>query len=702
MKRVWLALAGIGVLVAVLMVAVFVFLSTFDPNDYRGVITGPVKQATGRDLAFASVGEIEMGIPFAITLDGAHFANASWGSRPEMATLERMEVEVAILPLILGEVRINRIVVSGVDLLLETDSKGRGNWVFEAAQEPEAPASDEAAPDGARTIPLVRELALHDVTVTYRDGRTGRSDRAEFASLDLSADSATSAIDLRLEGKVKEAPVRLQGTIGSLRELFRGSQPFPVALEAQGLGATLAAKGTIARPLAAKGLDLTVSLAGKGLAEEAARAGLALPELPAFSVSGRISDPEGGYLLDGLEAKLGKTSVTGKAKLALAGKRPRIEVALATQVLDLSELAPAPPNGEAGGTSGKADGGNGKADNGNGKADDGKRLIPDAALPLEALGALDAKLTLKADKLVMASDMTAHEVTVSADLERGRLSFQPNFGRLAQGRLGGRLQVDQTGAVTAHLEARGIALGELLTAFGVTEAVDDGPFDADLDVRGKGAGLRQLLAGLDGEVTVVIGEGRIQVRLLDLAGANLLSQVVGAVADPRAKERPTARLKCGVLRASVKSGEATFEQGIGIETEKVNILGAGTIDLKTEAVDLGIRSEARQGLGVSAAGIASKMVRVKGTLAEPKVGVDVLGAAETAARVGGAVMTGGLSLFGEAAFGALTSDEPPCKRALGKAAIGAKAGDAPEPKKKGGVEGAVEDVGKGLKSLFGD
>jgi uncharacterized protein involved in outer membrane biogenesis len=537
----------------------------------------------------------------------------------------------------------------------------------------------------------VRDLALRDVTVIYRDAGTGRSTQAKLASLDLNAEGADGPIDLRLAAEVDRVPVTLEGTIGPLREVFGDSKPFPVSLEARALGATLAAKGVITRPLEAKGLDLTVNLAGEGLAKEAARMGLALPELPAFSVTGRLTDPEDGYALDGLKASLGKNSMAGQAKLSLAGKRPRIEAVLAAQVLDLGELAlPALGDDVAGASE---------------TADRGKRVIPDAALPLDALGVLDAKLSLKVARLVMAPNLTAEQVAVNARLERGRLGVQSDFGRIAQGRLGGRLQADQNGAVTARIEARGVALGELLTVLGVSDAVESAPLDADLDLRGKGAGLRQLLAGADGQVKVVIGEGRVRGQALDLAGADVLSQVVGAI-NPWAKEDQASRIRCGVLRASVTSGKATFDKGIGIETDKMNILGGGTIDLKTESVDLGIRSKARQGLGISAAGVASKLVRIRGTLAEPSVGVDALGTAGTAARVGGAVITGGLSLLGEAAFGLLKGNESPCRLALGQAAGEAKTGAAqgPKPKQeeKTGVGGVLEGIGKGLKSLFGD
>ena len=67
------------------------------------------------------------------------------------------------------------------------------------------------------------------------------------------------------------------------------------------------------------------------------------------------------------------------------------------------------------------------------------------------------------------------------------------------------------------------------------------------------------------------------------------------------------------------------------------------------------------------------------------VGIDTLGSARAALSVGGAILTGGLSLLGEAALAKATADPHPCQTALagGAAAVGTPAkSPAPEPKKE--------------------
>ena len=158
---------------------------------------------------------------------------------------------------------------------------------------------------------------------------------------------------------------------------------------------------------------------------------------------------------------------------------------------------------------------------------------------------------------------------------------------------------------------------------------------------------------------------------------------------------------------TVSSGKAAFHKGIAIESDNIDLLGAGTIDLETEALDLGIRSEARLGQGRAVSAATSNLVRVQGTLAEPRVGIDPVGAAETAARVGGAVATLGLSLLGEAAYRGIAGGGPPCQVALGKTDGEPTSGDAGAPKadeqgSEKGVEGVIEGIGDSLKGLFGD
>src|SRR3546814_11068104 len=87
-----------------------------------------VKAATGRNLAIAGPVELKLLPTPSIQLQDLRFANADWGSRPELATIRRLEIEVALLPLLIGDVVVRRLVAVEPDLLPEVDAGGGGNW----------------------------------------------------------------------------------------------------------------------------------------------------------------------------------------------------------------------------------------------------------------------------------------------------------------------------------------------------------------------------------------------------------------------------------------------------------------------------------------------------------------------------------------------------------------------------------------------
>jgi hypothetical protein len=88
-------------------------------------------------------------------------------------------------------------------------------------------------------------------------------------------------------------------------------------------------------------------------------------------------------------------------------------------------------------------------------------------------------------------------------------------------------------------------------------------------------------------------------------------------------------------------------------------------------------------------------VRVTGTLSDPSVGIDTLGSARAALSVGGAILTAGLSLLGEAAYSKVTADPHPCQTALAGGTAGKTPASAPAPKKEDeGLLGSVRRLFK--------
>ncbi|MEE8394273.1 MAG: AsmA family protein, partial [Rhodospirillales bacterium] len=244
MGRIWKILSVCVVLVIAVVVSGVAVLMSMDFNEYRGLVSEQVKDFTGRDLAIAGELNLRISLSPALTVEGVTFANAAWGSRPEMAKLKRLAVEIELLPLLTGQVHVKRLVLVGLDALLETDAKGRGNWIFD-----EQPSGKEEDPEEAKesgdlgVLPVVRKVHIEDLTFTYLDGVSKQRMTASLDTLELAADGLDSPLHLNLKGLFNNVSFSADGQLGSVKNLIEGDKPFPISMKAGALGASVKIDG---------------------------------------------------------------------------------------------------------------------------------------------------------------------------------------------------------------------------------------------------------------------------------------------------------------------------------------------------------------------------------------------------------------------------------------------------------------------------
>ena len=160
----WLkyTLTGLAALVALVAVALVVLVNTIDLDRHARLAIAAVKTATGRELAIRGQLEVSVFPRLAVRAEDVSFANPAWGSRPQMVTAKRIEGAVALLPLLHRRIEITRLAVTDLDLLLETDAKGTGNWVFKPpVSAPAATPSDSSRGVGF-DIAEIRDLIARD------------------------------------------------------------------------------------------------------------------------------------------------------------------------------------------------------------------------------------------------------------------------------------------------------------------------------------------------------------------------------------------------------------------------------------------------------------------------------------------------------------------------------------------------------------
>jgi len=161
MKALRVILAVLGGVLALLIIAAIVFISRFDPNDYKDEITAFVQERTGRTLSI----DREIGLSlfpwFAVETGGITLSDdPAFGDR-DFAVIDELAVRVRVWPLLKRRVEIGRVILDGVTLNLGTDSDGRGNWA--SLREAAAPSATAAPSPSGSDRPLIEALAVEGI-----------------------------------------------------------------------------------------------------------------------------------------------------------------------------------------------------------------------------------------------------------------------------------------------------------------------------------------------------------------------------------------------------------------------------------------------------------------------------------------------------------------------------------------------------------
>ncbi len=771
----------------------------------HGALTADVDAALERAMGRAVThGEVSLrpGFRPRIALVDATIANIEGGSEPDLARVGRLEVTLALLPLLARRVEIDRLLLADADILLERDAGGRANWEFgrDAAAAPSAglriaaleiassrirlpgapidrieiasltmarddpqdplvlagrvrlngealsieaslgreiagalPLSARVTGEGLRlglrgTWPrgtdrpgwslaleahaepgTIRRLARSfgqrdlpvapgpvDVTarlgpgspfpaVSERTVKVGATDAGavlrglRLTRAELRAASLEDPVAVSAQGRRLGAELGLVMALPSLRSLLDASEvSWPVEATLTSGPSRLTLAGEVRRDRALGATPFEARLVTPDLARLGQLAGAALPRLAGGTASARLSG------LSTRELRLAALSVTSQALEAQGdltisfAPRPSLRGQLEMRRLDLDVF---------GGTARRRPG------------QPAQRLIPAVAMPVQALRAVDAALTLSAATLRVGG-VTWRDSAATVALADGRLALDPLVATSPAGVLGGRLVLDAaapvpTAALRIESRGRGLDLAAMRRAFGFPGAFD-GDAEVVLDLRGQGATLPALAATASGEAGIAMVGGRFTG-----AGALSVGPDLARALLPRGTPSGGLGLRCFALRLSVEGGVAQ-SQALLMEGEFGRIEGSLALNLRDETLAARLLPDTRV-MGLT----MRTPVTVGGTFAAPRVGVEP-GAA--LAQVMGDTVANRLWRSSTAEFlrGAAGTAPPggDCDSALALARLG-RAGRMPEPAPvpfplvPREVQGIAQDVVRGVGGLLG-
>lgn len=689
------------VLVIALFVAVFAILKSVDFNQYKGLVAQKVEEATGRKLTIA--GDVHLNI-FTLTpgvaVDNVTFANAPWGTRPDMLKLKRLDVQVALLPLLSKQIEVKRLVLVSPDILLETNAKGEGNWVFSKAAPAAQPAKPAPASGAPAALPIVNKVSIQNGVLTYIDGVTHKKTVLDLDNLSAQANSSSSPLTIAVNGKYNGNPFSIDGTVGPMGELQAPSKPYPVDITAEAGGAKVKLSGTIAKPMQAKGFNLDVSVNGSNVADLGALTGSAMPKIGPYSLAAHLGEAQGGIKVEHLKAALGKSDLAGDA-LLLQGKTPTLKGTFSSKLIDLAELSAAAGGGAKAAEKPAAPSGGGKG---------GGKLFSDAPLKLDGLKAANADVKLSAQTVKTPNGVELHNVVAGLALNNGLLTLKPVTADMANGKLSADVVVDarqpQAG-VTVDAKANNIDLGALVKEMKINQKIE-GKANFDSAIKGSGSSVHGIMAGLNGHTDFAMGESHIDNTYMKILFADLAKAVIGG--------GDASKINCVLSHFDINKGVAVSKALI-MDTDTVTMRGSGDINLGTEQIDMVLTPDPKE---VSLVNLAIP-VKITGPLTSPSFVPDAAAVAKKAGEAVIGTMTGGAAgallgpLLGGGESGSSASTQPasgpanpcealasgkPVKTAPAKPAAATKPAQSPAEKATEGAGKALEGVGKTLKGLF--
>ncbi|MGL1833962.1 AsmA family protein [Rhodocyclaceae bacterium SMB388] len=655
----------VAALVVLFGVVAAYLLLVFDPNDYRDRIAAEVRQQTGRELVIA--GDIGLSVfPWlGVEVERLRLGDApGFGDEP-FASVERAELRARLLPLLGGDIDVDRVVLHGLALRLVRDADGRGNWEDLAgdAQPQAAPSGDRRdGPDlriGAAAF-AVGEVEIESASVSLDDRQAGVRHEVSNLSLrsgeirpgvafplEIGLDVASSAPDLRgrldLTGKVSIRPEPAAVTVeGFTLRLAGVGDALPGGRLDVAVGADVAfdvAAGSLQvkdLSVAALGLEATGALRATGLADarpsangtiaiatfnprELLRAlGQPVPDMADPNALTRADlwsdftvDPTSLALSD-LALHLDDSTLQGSAGLSdLATQAMRFDLAL--DRIDLDRYLP--PATGAGSASAPA------------VATPGAAAA--AAGPPEALRDLTLAGRLRVGTLKLAG-LQLSELDINANAADGVMRLAPLGASLYQGRYAGNVVLDASGRQMR------LSLDESLTG------VQIGPLLRDLTGQSERltgqANLRARLqaVGNDGDAMTRSLGGNAEFRFADGAvkGVNVAQYMREAAARLRGQPVPAESgpsqtdFTDMVGTVQIANGVAR-NQDLLVRSPLLRVAGEGSVDLGNRQIDYRIQASVvgtlagQGGADLEALRGVTVPIRVTGSFDSPQYRLDV-------------------------------------------------------------------------------
>lgn len=585
----WIIRIVLGlILLVVLLTAVVVFLVlSLDPNDHKDRISTLIEEQTGQELEIR--GDIGLSLFPRLTLELGEttLSNAEGFSEPHFARVRKVDVGLALLPLLRKEVQVHGVRLEGLEVFLARDAQGRSNWeaLLTAGEAPATPAP-EVSPPASGVPGILRGLDvagidIRDASVHWRDEQAGTKLRIEPFNLQMGrlrlGEAAPLDMDLRLLMDDPQLSLHLQIKADLTMDPERGHYALRRIIS------SLDAQGD------------------------------ALPRSMAASIGGEfIADLRQDVVhLSKLDIKLDESTLRGDITVANLAD-PALDITLHLDRIDLDAYLPGTGERESGPAAPSGDG------------------WPEEPLelPVDMLRGLNLRADIRIDHLKIMN-LQLRDAVVLIQGRDGRLEVNSIKARLYEGHLDGNLGLDVSGRTprfSAVQALKDVRFGALLQDL-KGDAMVTGLANGRIQVGSVGNSVKEIIASLDGAGDMRVNDGAIKginvAQVIRDADARLRGRTPAADAGPRQTDftaiTGTFVISKGVVTNSDLEGASPL----------LRVNGRGDVNLNSRRIDYRLDTrlvatlEGQDGQPLDELRNVNLPITIRGRWNEPRIGLDL-------------------------------------------------------------------------------
>lgn len=610
----WTALGIAGLLVLLLLVLAFA-----DWNRLKGPIERMASARSGRVVKIDGALDVHIwSLTPRASVEGLVIGNPPWEADRPMVRVERLNVQLKLLPLLTGDIILPRVELVKPVVYLHRDTEGRANWTFENTRPSNAPAGEPPK------LPVIRDFLIEAGRLTIRDEILKLQVDGTVQAHESIAKDEKFAFRVQGKGTINEQPFQLNVGGGPLLNLDP-DEPYPFKLQVRAGDIRVESDGRVKKPFDLGQLELNVHAKGGDLADLYYLTQLALPNTPPFELSAHVVRDAKLVKVTKLAGKIGQSDITGELKVDASRKRAAVTGDLQSQQLRLADLAASLGSEPA--TAGSLQGKDSASKPSTAKPaakNPNARLFPTSHLQVNRVRAMDADVRFEARK-IDAGSVPMKKVAFHVKLDDGVLAVSPFAFELPQGQLSGSARIDARGKVPEtklDIRLKDLQLDQLKSKKPGAQPPLAGVIQGRATLEGRGDSVHDLMAGADGRVSFILPSGQVNAALAELTGINV-ARGLGLLLKGSDDK---AAIRCGVAQFDVKDGTMRADHVV-FDTEDVRITGRGEIRLGPEELDLSIKGEPKK---VRFARLRTP-VEVNGHLLDPSIGVNVGKVAEQGA-----------------------------------------------------------------------